>query len=71
MFKDKVIAITGGSEGIGKALVDILIIQGAKIATCGRNADKLYGLKTTHANVPKRHCVSSHLCLIYCHSTYS
>lgn len=50
MFKDKVIAITGGSEGIGKALVDILITQGAKISTCGRNADKLYDLKTQYAD---------------------
>src|SRR4051794_5424638 len=50
MFKDKVIAITGGSEGIGKALVEILLIKGAKIATCGRNADKLSDLKTRHPN---------------------
>ncbi|MEP7110628.1 MAG: SDR family NAD(P)-dependent oxidoreductase, partial [Ferruginibacter sp.] len=40
-FKNKVVAITGGSEGIGKALVDALIPLGAKIATCGRNQDKL------------------------------
>ncbi|MEO6455399.1 MAG: SDR family oxidoreductase [Ginsengibacter sp.] len=48
MFKDKVVAITGGSEGIGKALINELIMQGAKIATCGRNADKLYHLQTLH-----------------------
>lgn len=45
MFKDKVIAITGGSEGIGKALTDILLREGAKISTCGRNVDKLNNLK--------------------------
>jgi len=44
-FKDKVVAITGGSEGIGKALIDALIPMGAKIATCGRNQDKLYDLQ--------------------------
>lgn len=44
-FKDKVVAITGGSEGIGKALVADLISQGAKVGTCGRNHDKLYQLQ--------------------------
>lgn len=44
-FKDKVIAITGGSGGIGKALVDKLLSAGAKVATCGRNPDKLYQLQ--------------------------
>ena len=49
-FKNKVVAITGGSEGIGKALVDILIPLGAKIATCGRNQDKLYNLQVQYSN---------------------
>lgn len=49
MFKNKVIAITGGSDGIGKALINALLTEGAKIATCGRNADKLNELKNQHA----------------------
>ena len=49
-FKDKVVAITGGSEGIGKALIDALIPLGAKIATCGRNQDKLYNLQVQYSN---------------------
>ncbi|MEJ7588575.1 MAG: SDR family oxidoreductase [Ferruginibacter sp.] len=49
-FKDKVVAITGGSEGIGKALVDALIPLGAKIATCGRNQDKLYNLQVQYSH---------------------
>lgn len=49
-FKNKVVAITGGSEGIGKALVDALIPLGAKIATCGRNQDKLYSLQVQYSN---------------------
>lgn len=49
-FKNKVIAITGGSEGIGKALVDALIPMGAKIATCGRNQDKLYNLQVLYSD---------------------
>lgn len=50
-FKDKVVVITGGSEGIGKALIDALIPQGAKVSTCGRNYDKLYNLQLQYASV--------------------
>lgn len=49
-FKDKVVVITGGSEGIGKALIEALIPLGAKIATCGRNQDKLYNLQVQYSN---------------------
>ncbi|MEO5890561.1 MAG: SDR family oxidoreductase [Ferruginibacter sp.] len=49
-FLNKVVAITGGSEGIGKALIDALIPMGAKIATCGRNQDKLYNLQVQYSN---------------------
>jgi short-subunit dehydrogenase len=48
-FKDKVVAITGGSEGIGKALIEALLPLGAKVATCGRNYDKLYRLQMQNA----------------------
>ena len=40
IFENKIVVITGGSEGIGKALVDIFLQQGAKVATCARNQDK-------------------------------
>src|SRR6187431_2202221 len=49
-FKNKVVVITGGSEGIGKALIDMLIPMGARIATCGRNQDKLYNLQVQYSN---------------------
>lgn len=48
-FKDKVIVITGGSDGIGKAMVEYFLGEGAKVATCGRNHDKLYQLELNHA----------------------
>jgi short-subunit dehydrogenase len=47
-FKDKVVAVTGGSDGIGKALVHELLLAGAKVATCGRSHDKLYQLQVNH-----------------------
>jgi short-subunit dehydrogenase len=49
-FKDKVVVVTGGTEGIGKALVASLIEMGAKVATCGRNHDKLYRLQKEFAS---------------------
>ena len=48
-LKDKVIAITGGTEGIGKALVNTMINRGARVATCGRNQDKLYNLQVQYS----------------------
>ncbi|MDB5223513.1 MAG: family oxidoreductase [Chitinophagaceae bacterium] len=51
-FTNKVVAITGGTDGIGKALVDALIKQGAKVATCGRNQDKLYTLQVQNSGKP-------------------
>lgn len=51
-FTDKVILITGGTDGIGKALVNALMHQGAKVVTCGRNYDKLYDLQKTYAGKP-------------------
>lgn len=48
-FKDKVVVVTGGSDGIGKALIDLLLPMGARVATCGRNQDKLYDLQVSHS----------------------
>ena len=47
-FSNKIIVITGGSDGIGKALIDLLLPMGAKLATCARNQDKLDLLKARH-----------------------
>ena len=40
-YKDKIVVITGGSDGIGKALVAQFLALGAKVATCGRTQIKL------------------------------
>ena len=50
-FKDKVVVITGGTDGIGRALIDTIVPLGAKVATCGRNHDKLYSLQMQYAGI--------------------
>ena len=51
-FKDKTVIVTGGTDGIGRALVDQLLMSGAKVATCGRNNDKLYQLQSQYPSSP-------------------
>lgn len=45
MFSNKTVVVTGGTDGIGKALVAQLLESGAKVSTCGRNQEKLNALK--------------------------
>ena len=51
-YSNKVVAVTGGTDGIGKALVELLLSKGAKVATCGRNHDKLYKLQSEFPSYP-------------------
>jgi len=51
-FKDKVVVITGGTDGIGRALVDQFLMAGARVATCGRDHDKLYSLQSNYPSSP-------------------
>lgn len=44
-MKDQVVVITGGTDGIGKALVEQYLDKGAWVATCGRSEEKLAALK--------------------------
>ena len=40
-FNNKIVVITGGSDGIGKALLAQFLTLGAKVATCARTSSKL------------------------------
>jgi len=52
MFTNKVIAITGGTDGIGKALVEEFLARGATVATCSRTAEKLEQIKRDFPGKP-------------------
>ena len=45
LLNNKIVVITGGSSGIGRALVMEALAGGAKVATCARNLDKLQDLQ--------------------------
>lgn len=46
MFENKIVVVTGGTDGIGKALVAEFLNRGAKVSTCARTAEKLEELKS-------------------------
>ncbi|MGW2557069.1 SDR family oxidoreductase [Streptomyces sp. NPDC001635] len=38
---DRVIVVTGGSSGVGRAAVELLLAEGAHVATCARDGQRL------------------------------
>ena len=47
---NKSVIISGGSQGIGKALVKKFLKEGFNVYTCGRDANKLSGLEKEFSN---------------------
>ena len=43
-LKDKVVVITGGTQGIGRALVSAFLEEGCRVAACGRDPDRVKAL---------------------------
>jgi NAD(P)-dependent dehydrogenase (short-subunit alcohol dehydrogenase family) len=43
-LQDRVVLITGGSDGLGAALVRLLRSEGARVAFCGRNEERIAAL---------------------------
>lgn len=50
MLNEKVIVVTGGTDGIGKSLVEQYLQMHAKVATCGRNEAKITQLLSENNN---------------------
>src|SRR5215207_11490782 len=45
-LQGKVVAITGGTDGLGLALADRLLEEGARVAVCGRNEERVESSRT-------------------------
>jgi NAD(P)-dependent dehydrogenase (short-subunit alcohol dehydrogenase family) len=40
-LRDRVVIVTGGTDGLGAALAELLVEEGARVAVCGRDGDRL------------------------------
>jgi len=49
-LEGKVVLVTGGSDGLGAALVRTLAAEGAKVAFCGRNEERLAAVEKSAAD---------------------
>ena len=65
-MKDKVVIITGGSSGIGKALAEVFGERGSKILITGRNKNNLdvavADLRQKKINISGFQADVSHIC---------
>lgn len=51
MFETKKVVLTGGTEGIGRAIADDLLDEGHEIAICARTESKIKEIKKLHPDI--------------------
>lgn len=44
--------VTGGTKGIGKAIVETFVAEGANVAFCARNAEEVAAVEASFAGSP-------------------
>lgn len=50
-WNGRTVVVTGGTSGIGNALVRLALAQGCRVLTCGRDAERLAALREQHPAV--------------------
>jgi uncharacterized oxidoreductase len=55
-WKDRVVVVTGGGSGIGRAFAQRFAAAGAKVVVCGRNDTALAELRAQHPAIETLHC---------------